>query len=187
MSKARDDKKQGKKSFFRNGIAATGFVTAVILVLGICYVLKIDMATVAIGLVIVIGLAVGVPLFIFSMRENTDVKDENETCQPIMKKYFKTHNTKALVDEYWAWTEGEHSSYSRVHFAGDVIAELHDAKKYEDALRILDSLEGMEMKARERYDYENFRDQVRPQLLEGIEKEEKRAEERARNKNLRKK
>lgn len=43
------------------------------------------------------------------------------------------------------------------------------------------------MKPRERYDYENYRDKVRPQLLEGIEKEEKHAEERARNKNLRKK
>lgn len=40
------------------------------------------------------------------------------------------------------------------------------------------------MKPRERYDYETYRDRARPQLLEGIEKEKKRAEERARNKNL---
>ena len=36
-------------------------------------------------------------------------------------------------------------------------------------------------------DPENYRDRVRPQLLESIETEQKRAEERARNKNLRKK
>jgi hypothetical protein len=101
-----------------------------------------------------------------------------------MKKYWKTRNTKVLVEEYEAWTEGEHSSYSRVHFAGDVIAELQEAKEYEEALRILDSLEGIEMKARERYDYETYRDKVKPELLESIEKEKKRAQERARNKNL---
>ncbi len=39
----------------------------------------------------------------------------------------------------------------------------------------------------ERYDYENYRDKVRPQLLESIEKEKLHAEERARNKNLKKK
>lgn len=188
MSKASDEQKQGKlKNSIKTGIAATGFITAVIVVLVICYIFEIDMSMVAIGLAIVIGLVVGIPLVIFSLRENKDVKDENATCQPIMKKYWKTHNTKVLVQEYWAWTEGEHSSYSRVHFAGDVVGELQDAKEYEEALRILDSLEGLEMKARERYDYENYRDQARPQLLEGIEKEKRHAEERARNKNLRKK
>ncbi|MBQ2681556.1 MAG: hypothetical protein IJF97_06435, partial [Eggerthellaceae bacterium] len=142
---------------------------------------------VAVGLAIGIGLVVGVPLAIFALRENNDVKDENETCRPIMDKYQRSHNAKALVADYEAWTKGEHSSYSRVHFGGDVVAELQDAKQYEEALRILDELNDIEMKPRERYDYENYRDQVRPQLLEGIEKEEKHAEERARNKNLRKK
>ena len=101
-----------------------------------------------------------------------------------MKRYWSSRNTKRLVSDYEEWTKGEHSSYSRVHFAGEVIGELQDAKQYEEALRLLDDLEKIDMKPRERYDYETYRDQARPQLLEGIEKEKKRAEERARNKNL---
>ena len=187
MARKNSEQSEGKlKKSIRTGIAATGFITAVIVVLVICYIFEVDIQFVAIGLAIVIGLFVGVPLIVFAMRENTDVKDENATCQPIMKKYWKSRSTKGLVDDYEEWTKGEHSSYSRVHFAGDVIGELYDAKEYEEALRILDELNGIEMKARERYDYENFRDQIRPQILEGIEKEKKRAEERARNKNLRK-
>lgn len=188
MSGSKDEQKQGKwgKSI-KTGLAATGFITAILVVLVICYVFGIDMQIVAVGLAIVIGLVVGIPLVVHATRENDDIRDENATCQPIMKKYWSGGSTKALVQDYEAWTKGEHSSYSRVHFGGDVVGELQEAKEYEEALRILDELEGIDMKARERYDYENYRDKVRPQLLEGIEKEKHRAEERARNKNLRKK
>ena len=188
MAKAKGEQTQGKlRNSIKTGIAATGFITAIIVVLVICYIFEIDMQMVAIGLAIVLGLAVGTPLFIHALRENNDIKDENATCQPIMKKYWTGHSTKALVEDYEAWTQGEHSTYSRVHFGGDVVSELQEAKEYKEALRILDELNDIPMKARERYDYENYRDQVRPQLLEGIEKQEKQAEERARNKNLRKK
>lgn len=187
MSKTSDENKQGKlKNSVKTGIAATGFITAVIVVLVVCYIFEIDMAMVAVGLAIVLVLVVGIPLLVFSLRENNDVKDENETCQPIMKKYWRGHSTKTLVEEYEQWTQGEHSSYSRVHFGGDVVGELYDAREYEEALRILDDLNNIDMKARERYDYENFRDQIRPQILEGIEKKQRQAEERARNKNLHK-
>ena len=151
------------------------------------YVFKIDVQFIAIGFAVVIGLFVGVPLIVHAVRGKDDVKDENETCQPIMEKYRKSHSTKDLVQDYDAWTKGEHSSYSRVHFGGDVVGELQEAKEYDQALRILDELDGIDMKPRERYDYENYRDQVRPQLLESIEEEKKRAEERTRNKNRRKK
>ena len=186
MSKAKSGKEQGKWSkAFRTGAAATGFITAVLVVLIICYVFEIDMGTVGVTLCIIIAIVIGIPLLVFSLRENNDVQDENETCLPIMEKYHSSRNAKKLVQDYENWTQGEHSTYSRVHFGGDVVAELQEAKEYEEALRILDSLESIDMKARERYDYETYRDKVRPQLLEGIEKEEKRAAERARNKNLR--
>lgn len=188
MGKASNAKQQGKmKKSVKTGLTATGFVTAVIVVFVICFFFGIDMQVLAIGFVIVVGLGVGVPLFVHALRENNDVHDENETCQPIMRKYWNGGSAKVLVEDYDEWTKGEHSSYSRVHFGGDVVAELQDAKEYEAALRILDELEGIQMKSRERYDYENYRDRVRPQLLEGIEKEKRRAEERARNKNLPKK
>ena len=186
-NKATDETKQSKlRKSLKTGLTATGFITAIIVVLVVCYAFKVDIQFIAISLAIVIGLLVGVPLVIHALRENNDIKDENATCQPIMKKYWNSHNTKVLVAEYEEWTKGEHSTYSRVHFGGDIVAELQEAKEYEEALRILDSLGNIDMKARERYDYENYRDQVRPQLLESIEKEKKRAEERARNKNLHK-
>ena len=181
--------KEGKwTKSLRAGLAMSGFITAVIVVIAICWIFKIDMATVGIWLAIGILVIVGIPLIIFVIRgtakESADIRDENETCQPIMKRYWSSRNTKRLVSDYEEWTKGEHSSYSRVHFGGEVIGELQDAKEYEEALRLLDELGAVEMKARERYDYETYRDQARPQLLEGIEKKEKRALERARNKNL---
>ena len=186
MSKATGEKKQGKWSkAFKTGAAATGFITAILVVLIVCYIFQIDMATVGVGLCILIAVVVGIPLLIFTLRDNNDEKDENETSQPILKRFYGNRNAKRLVKDYEEWTQGEHSTYTRVHFGGDVVAELQEAKEYEEALRILDSLEGIDMKARERYDYETYRDQVKPQLLESIEKEEKRAAERARNKNLR--
>lgn len=188
MSNSSDVQKKDRwRKSIRNGLSATGFVTALVVVFVLCFVFRIDLQVVVVAVVIVLGLGVGIPLAVHAVRENNDIKDENATCQPIMKKYWNGHSTKALVEDYDEWTKGEHSSYSRVHFGGDVVGELMEAKAYEDALRILDELGGIEMKARERYDYENYRDQVRPTIVEGIEKQERQAEERARNKNLRKK
>lgn len=182
-----EDKRSRWRMSVKNGLTAGGFITAVLVVLAFCFIFQIDMRTVAIGLAVVLVLVVGIPLFLHARRENDDIKDENATCQPIMRKYWNGHSTEILVKEYWEWTEGEHSSYSRVHFGGDVVGELQDAKAYEEALIILDSLESIQMKPRERYDYENYRNAVRPQLLEGIEVEKKREAERMRNKNLKSK
>lgn len=189
MAKKNETQETSKWSkSLRAGLAASGFITAIIVVIAICFVFKIDMATVGIWLAIGILVVVGIPLLIFVVRgttkENKDIRDENETCQPIMRNYWRTHNTKRLVSDYEEWTRGEHSSYSRVHFGAEVIGELQDAKQYEEALRLLDELAEVNMTGRERYDYDTYREQARPQLLEGIEKEKKRAEERARNKNL---
>lgn len=189
MGKKSETKETSKwANSLKMGLAASGFITAVIVVIAICFIFEIDMATVGVAVAIGILLVVGIPLLIFMVRgtaqENASIRDENATCQPIMKRYWNGHNTKRLIADYEEWTKGEHSSYSRVHFGAEVIGELQDAKEYEEALRLLDELENVEMKARERYDYDTYRDQARPQLLEGIEKEKKRAEERARNKNL---
>lgn len=189
MAKKIETQEGGKWSqAMKTGLTASGFITAIIVVVAICFVFGIDMATIGVVLAIGILLIVGIPLVIFMIRgttkENKDIRDENATCQPIMKSYWRTHNTRKLVSDYEEWTRGEHSSYSRVHFGAEVIGELQDAKQYEEALRLLDELGSIEMKPRERYDYDTYCDQARPQLLEGIEVEKKRAAERARNKNL---
>ena len=188
MGKSNNEKSQSKLSkSIKTGLTATGFITAVLVVLVICFIFGVNMQLMAGALAIVLVIVVGLPLLLHSVRENNDRKDEHETCRPILQTFEKHGSVKKLVDDYRAWQQGEHSSYTRVHFGGDIVYALQGAKAYEEALEILDELEGIDMKARERYDYETYRDQVRPDLLEGIEKEEKRAEERARNKNLRKK
>ena len=187
MSKSNDAKSQGKwAKSIKTGLTATGFITAVLVVLVICYIFEVDMKAIAAGLAMVLIFVVGLPLFLHARRENNDANDERETCRPILLNFEKHRSTKKLVDDYNAWTRGEHSTYTRVHFGGDVVYALQGEKAYEEALEILHGLEDIEMKPRERYDYETYRDQVEPQLLEGIEKEQKRAEERARNKNLKK-
>lgn len=191
MRMAKESGKREKGSWKKNlktSIAASGFVTAIVLVLVLGFAFGVDLQTVGIVMAVAIFILAGVPLAYFAIRgtarDNEYIRDENATCQPIMKKYWNSHNTKNLVKDYEEWTKGEHSSYTRVHFGGDVIGELQDAKQYEEALRLLDELGNIEMTARERYDYETYREKARPQLLEGVEQEKKRAEERARNKNL---
>ena len=188
MSKASGEKPQGRwRRSVKTGLAATGFITAVIVVLFICFTFGVDIKTIVAALAIVLVLGVGLPLFLHVVRGNNDRDDENKTCKPILQSFDKHKSTDKLIADYRAWQQGEHSTYVRVHFGGDVVYALQGAKAYEEALEILNELEGIQgMKARERYDYETYRDQVKPELLEGIEVEKKRALERARNKNLKK-
>ena len=186
MAKANEKESKGGKwsKSIKTGLTATGFITAVLVVLVICFIFEVDIKFLAVGLAIVLVLVVGLPLFLHSVRENNDRSDEQETCRPIIQEFEKRQNVDKLIAEYRAWQKGEHSTYLRVHFGGDVVYALQGAKAYDEALEILHELGEIEMKGRERYDYETYRDQVEPQLLEGIEKEKKRAAERARNKNL---
>lgn len=188
MAKAKDAKSQSKlKNSIRTGLTATGFITAVLVVLLVCFLFRVDMQVMIGALATVLVIAVGLPLFIHASRENNDQKDEHETCKPILESFEKHKSTDRLIADYRKWTEGEHSTYTQVHFGGDIVYALQGAKAYEEALQILHELEPINMKARERYDYETYREKVEPELLEGIEKEKKHAEERARNKNLKKK
>jgi len=187
MSKSSVGQKKGKRKIsLRNGLTATGFIVAVLIVFYICFAFQVDIKVIIAVVAVVLVIVVGLPLFLFASRENNDEKDEYETCRPLLQSFEKHKSTEKLIEDYRAWQQGEHSTYTRVHFGGDIVYTLQEAKAYEEALAILKELEGINMKSRERYDYETYRDKVTPELLEGIEKEKKRAEERARNKNLRK-
>ena len=188
MAKKNDKQTQSRwRRSLKTGLSATGFITAVIVVLVLCFMFKVDLRAIIAFVVVALLLGVGLPLLIHVVRDNNDRNDENETCKPILQSFEKHCSTDKLLADYRAWQQGEHSTYTRVHFGGDVVYALQGAKAYEEALEVLHELETIQgMKARERYDYETYRDQVEPELLEGIEVEKKRAEERARNKNLRK-
>jgi len=188
MSKVSGNQPQSRwRRSVKTGLAATGFITAVILVMFICFTFRVDIRVLVAALAVILVIGVGLPLFLYVARGNNDRDDENKTCKPILQSFEKHKSTDKLIADYRAWQQGEHTTYVRVHFGGDVVYALQGAKAYEEALEILKELEGIQgMKARERYDYETYRDQVTPELLEGIETEKKRAEERARNKNLKK-
>lgn len=180
-------RKNRTKRTLRTGLTATGFIMAVAIVLAVSVFFKVDMKVMGGALAVVLVIVVGLPLFLHARREGSDRDDEYETCRPILQAFEKHKSTEKLIADYRAWQEGDHSSYTRVHFGGDIVYALQGAKAYEEALEILHELSEIKMKPREKYDYETYRDSVEPELLEGIEKEQRHAEERARNKNLRKK
>lgn len=169
------------------GLAFGSFITAALLVVLFSMVFEINWAVILVVFAVVLGLIVGVPAILRNRKGEVERSDEVDTCKPIMEAYFKNRSTEKLIADYEAWAREEHSAYTRIHFGADVIDELQDAKEYEAALKILNDLTNVKMSARERYDFDNYYQQCEPQLREGIATEEKRASERARNKNLRKK
>ena len=174
-------------SALKRGLAGGSFLTAAIVVFAISLYIHIDWPVILVSMAVLLGLAVGVPAIMNLRSVPDEQQDETATCEPIIQAYRKGHSTDKLLADYEEWKRGEHSSYTRVHFGARIIDELRDAKCYEEALAVLEDLGNVKMKARERYDYDNYRAACEPQLRESIATEERRAVERARNKNLRKK
>ena len=176
-----------RRSPFRAGIAAATFITVAILVAVGATLTGVDTRVVAVGIGVIIVVVLGVPTFVRWRTGKRGDDDEADTCEPIMAAYKKSRSTDKLLADYDAWKQGEHSTYTRMHFGAQVIDALRDAKEYERALEVLHDLDTLDFKLREHYDYDKYRAECEPQLLEGARKEKKRAEERARNKSRRKK
>ena len=88
--------------------------------------------------ILIIGILVTIHTVRNNSRNKADVKDEHETCGvPILDNYNQKHNVKKLMHEYDQWWEGEHSNYTRMHFAEKIIDILMDNKKFEKALKVL--------------------------------------------------
>ena len=69
MGKESEAKDTGRwKNSVKAGLAASGFITAIIVVIAVCFVFGIDMATVGIVLAIAILVLAGIPLAIFAIR-----------------------------------------------------------------------------------------------------------------------
>ena len=100
------------------------------------------------------------------------------------KLYLSAHQLQKPVSYFSSIIFSSKKPPRTGRFSPCLLTFASDAAEVQEALRLLDELGEIEMKPRERYDYDTYREQARPQLLEGIEKQEKRAAERARNKNL---
>ena len=75
--------------------------------------------------------------------------------------------------DYNEWWEGEHSNYTRMHFAEKIIDILMDNKKYEKALRVLYQVAELDLKGRDHYDYDNYLKKMEPILKEKIAEQQK--------------
>lgn len=181
----REDNSNASK--IKMGLSAGSFITAALIVVVISMYINIDWPVLLVIFAVLLGLAIGVPAVVYSRKATDELEDEDDTCKPIVERYRKSRSTSKLIADYEEWTAGEHSSYTRIHFGAEVIDLLRDAKEYEAALKILNELGSVKMGPRERYDFDNYYNSCEPQLRDGIATEEKRAAERARNKNLRKK
>ena len=122
-------------------------------------------------------LIIGILFTIHTVRNNSrnkaDVKDEHETCMPILERYDEKHDTKRLLRDYNDWWEGDHSNYTRMHFAEKVIDILRDNRKYEAALRVLYQIAELPLKGRDHYDYDNYLKKTEPILKEELAKQRK--------------
>lgn len=128
-------------------------------------------------------LIVGILFTVRTVRSNPGnkaaVRDEHETCMPILARYSEKRDVRRLMREYDAWWEGEHSNYTRMHFAEKVIGILQDNGKYERALKVLYQVAGLPLKGRDRYDFDNYLRAVEPVLKEGFEKQRETRSQRS--------
>jgi len=122
-------------------------------------------------------LAVGILFTVHTVRNNSrnkaDVTDEHETCMPILDRYDEKRDVRKLMRDFDEWWDGEHSNYTRMHFAEKVIGILMDNGKYEKAQRTLYRVAELDLKGRDHYDYDNYLRKMDPVLKEQIAKQRK--------------
>ena len=121
--------------------------------------------------ILIIGILVTVHTVRSNPKNKADVKDEHETCMPILERYNEKRDVKKLMRDFDAWWEGDHSNYTRMHFAEKVIDILQDNKKYEKALRVLYKVAELPLKGRDHYDFDNYLRKTEPILKEELAKQ----------------
>lgn len=114
--------------------------------------------------ILIIGILVTVHTVRSNPKNKADVKDEHETCMPILENYNQKKNVKKLMYEYEQWWEGDHSNYTRMHFAEKIIDILVENKKYEKALKVLYQVAELPLKGRDHYDFDNYLRKTEPFL-----------------------
>ena len=158
-----------KQTVMSTGILIAAIIAAV-------FVLKYfntDMTFIAILAVFVLGIMFTIRIVRKNPTNKADVKDEHETCMPILDKYAEKQNLQQLMRDYKKWWEGEHSNYTRMHFAEKIIDILIDKKRYETALRVLYQVAELPLKGRDHYDFDNYLQKMDPYLRKHMEEQQK--------------
>ena len=162
-----------KRSPLEIGLRTGILIVAIVVVVLLIKMLQPDQLLILLFPILIIGILVTVHTVRSNPKNKADVKDEHETCMPILDRYNEKRDVKKLMRDYDEWWEGEHSNYTRMHFAEKIIDILIDNKKYERALKVLYQVAELPLKGRDHYDFDNYLNKTEPILQEGLEKQRK--------------
>ena len=157
-----------KRSPLRVGLSSTLFVAAAVLMVFISTQIDIDRRFFVMVLLLLVGVFILSQVINRTPKNTQEEKDEAETCAPIIEAYHKHKSTEKLMETYAAWKSGEHTTYTRMHFAEQIINELCATQEYETALNVLYEAGTLPFKGREHYDYDKYRTVCEKQLLSAI-------------------
>ena len=160
-----------KRSPLEVGLRTGILIVAIVICVLLMKTFQPDQMLILLFPVLIIGIMFTVHTVRNNSRNKADVKDEHETCMPILDRYSEKRDVRKLMRDYDEWWEGEHSNYTRMHFAAKVIDILQDSGKYERALKVLYQVAELDLKGRDHYDYDNYLRKVEPILKEGLEKQ----------------
>ena len=162
-----------KRSPLEVGVRTGALIVAIVICVLLMKQFNPDQMLILLFPALIIGIMFTVHTVRNNPRNKADVTDEHETCMPILDRYAEKRDVRKLMRDYDAWWEGEHSNYTRMHFAEKVINILQDNKKYETALRVLYQVAELPLKGRDHYDFDNYLRKTDPILKEALEKQRK--------------
>ena len=162
-----------KRSPLQVGLSTGALIVAIVICVFLIKQFNPDQLLILLFPILIIGILFTVHTVRSNPKNRADVTDEHETCMPILEKYQEKKDVKRLMRDFDAWWEGEHSNYTRMHFAEKIIDILQDNKRYEKALKVLYQVAGLPLKGRDHYDFDNYLRKIEPILKEGLEKERK--------------
>ena len=162
-----------KRSPLEVGLRTGVLIVAIVICVLLIKAFNPDQILLLLFPILIIGILVTIHTVRNNSRNKADVKDEHETCMPILENYNQKRNVKKLMQEFDLWWEGDHSNYTRMHFAEKIIDILVDNEKYEKALKVLYRVAELPLKGRDHYDYDNYLRKMEPVLKEGYEKQHK--------------
>ena len=166
-ARANRQKKSPLEIGLRTGILIVAIVVCVLLIKA----LNPDQLLILLFPILIIGILFTVHTVRSNPKNKADVKDEHDTCMPILERYDQKHDVRKLMHDFDVWWEGDHSNYTRMHFAAKVIDILQDNGKYEKALKVLYRVAELPLTGRDHYDFDNYLRQTEPILQEGLAKQ----------------
>lgn len=162
-----------KRSPLQVGLSTGALIVAIVICVLLMKHFNPDQLLLLLFPILIIGVLVTVHTVRSNPKNKADVQDEHDTCMPILERYNEKRDVKRLMRDYNEWWEGDHSTYTRMHFAEKVIDILQDHKRYEAALKVLYQVAGLPLKGRDHYDFDNYLRKTEPVLKEGLAKQQK--------------